>query len=795
MLMFPSRFFLKFITPFFLISFVSSAKMQDVLAVTAQNGIENIQKVPVSLTTIDSESASKLDVLLPSKPSNIITKTHPILEVIVVTAQKRTANIQEVPVSISAFDSQSLSSLGILLPSDIAQQTPNLQVSQPYGDAQPIFTLRGISMMDFNTNQSSPVGIYVDESPVEASFMQASQLFDIERAEVLHGPQGTLYGKNTTAGAINFTSRAPDFERNGRLNLSYGNNNNLRVSGAGETVFLDETLGLRTAFTYSDSDGFYKNHYEGAEDLREINNWAIRTSLRYKTDVIDAVLRLQTGKIQGNTAGIIAKGRGPGGYDVAGVFSGGAIEQRIDQNYDDFEGSEDKVGAYTTEADSINLTVKGVLTKNIDYTSVTAWSQGKALNENGDGSPVSILEIDWGSKIQQWTQDLRLTTNFEGDFNAIVGMFVSRDKMNVQNDLSFLLFTESLGVPFDPSLASSGFTVGQSYQQQRDSQAIYTHLTYNFTEFLEGFLGGRYTKDIGKLSNVYSWVGDYDTNYAYDLIVDQPTKRYDDDKVSGSMGLKYQLSDEVMIYGSYSQGYRSSAFNGGATFSTTELTIAEPETIEAYEIGIKSRWWDNRLQFNGALFHNDYKNQQLVNIVGPVRFLENAGSSYIDGAELEFRVLLSEDLSINMGIGLLDTEYDVLSLTNPATSLPVDLSGNQLPSSPSVNMNISVDYIAARGRWGEASMHLNSQYVSKQWFSAYNDDYGYQEIKADGYMQSNARFTWSSVDESYDVSLWIKNIEENNEPVYAINAQQTFMFDYYIMPMPRHYGLDVNWRF
>jgi iron complex outermembrane receptor protein len=795
MLVLPSRFSLKFVAVFLLLSFFSSAQEQDVLVVTKQNNVESIQELPVSLIATNSELASNLDVSLPSDPTNIVPKPYPVLEVIVVTAQKRSENIQKVPVSISAFDSQSLSSLDILLPSDIAQQTPNLQVSQPYGDAQPIFTLRGISMMDFNTNQSSPVGIYVDESPVEASFMQASHLFDIERAEVLRGPQGTLYGKNTTAGAINFTSRVPEFERNARLDLTYGNNNTLRVSGAGETVFLDETLGLRTAFTYSDSDGFYKNHYEGAEDLREINNWAVRTSLRYKTESIDATLSLQSGKVLGNTAGVIAKGRGPNGYDVAGFFSGGAIEQRIEQNYDDFEGSEDKVGAYRTETDSIRLTIKGALTKDIDYTSVTAWSKGKALNENGDGSPVSILEIDWGSQIEQWTQDLRLTTYFEGDLNAIVGVFFSHDKMKIQNDLSFLLFTESLGVPFDPSLNTSGFTVGQSYQQQRQSKAIYTHLTYDINESLEGFLGVRYTKDIGKLSNVYSWVGDYDANYAYDLIVDQPTKRYNDDKVSGSIGLNYQLSDELMLYGSYSQGYRSSAFNGGATFSTTELTVADPETVEAYEIGVKSRWWDNRLQFNGSLFHNNYKNQQLVNIVGAVRFLENAGSSYIDGAELEFRALLSEDLSVNIGIGLLDTEYDELSLTNPATSLPVDLSGNQLPSAPSVNMNIAVDYIAARGSWGEVSMHLNSQYVSKQWFSAYNDDYGYEEIKADGYMQSNARFTWSSADERYDVSLWVKNIEENNEPVYGINAQETFMFDYFIMPMPRQYGLDVSLQF
>ncbi|MEY8200874.1 MAG: TonB-dependent receptor [Colwellia sp.] len=718
-----------------------------------------------------------------------------VLEKIIVTAQKRIQNIQSVPVSITAFDSQSLSSLGVLLASDIASQTPNLQASQPYGDAQPIFTLRGISMLDFNTNQSSPVGIYVDESPVEASFMQASQLFDIERAEVLRGPQGTLYGKNTTAGAINFISRAPDFEPNGNVYLSYGTNNYLRVAGAIETVLLEDELGLRVAFTNSDSSGFYDNHYPGADDLQEIKNWAIRASLRYKTDFLDATLRLQSGERSGNATGIIAEGRGPGGYDVAGFFSGGAIPQRIDQGYDAFEGSEDKVGTYTTKTDSVGLTVNASLSQSIDFTSVTAWSQGKALNQNGDGSPVSILEIDWGSEIKQWTQDLRLTSHFDGDFNAIVGLFVSKDKMEINNDLAFLLFTESLGVTFDPSLATSGFTVGQGYQQQRDSKAIYSHLTYAFSESLEGFLGLRYTQDKGELSNVNSWVGDYDFNFVYDLIVDQPSRYYNDNKFSGSLGLKYQLTNDLMFYGSYSQGYRSSAFNGGATFSVTELTVAAPETVEVYEIGMKSRWWDDRLQLNGALFHNNYKNQQLVNIVGAVRFLENAGSSSIAGAELELRALLSDDLSINFGLGLLETEYDELSLTNPVTSLPVDLSGNQLPSAPRLNMSLALDYVVASGEWGQALLHINSQYVSKQWYSAYNDDYGYDGIKADAYLQSNGRLTYSSADDSYHVSLWIKNIEENNEPIYAINAQQTFMYDYYIMPMPRQFGVDVNWQF
>lgn len=717
------------------------------------------------------------------------------LETIEVVAQKRVENIQEVPLSVSAFDSKSLTNLAILLPSDIAQQTPNLQVSQPYGDAQPIFTLRGISMLDFNTNQSSPVGIYVDESPVESSFMQASQLFDVERAEVLRGPQGTLYGKNTTAGAISFITRAPEFERNGRLNLSYGNNNNLRVSGAGETVFLNDTLGLRTAFTYSESDGFYKNHHEGSEDLQEINNWALRTSLRYKTESIDAILRLQSGRNSGNAAGVRSEGRGPGGLDIAGVFSAGAIEQRINQDYNHFEGSEDKVGAYTTEADSIGLTVKARLSNSLDFTSVTAWSKGKALNENGDGSPVSIIEVDWGSDIEQWSQDVRLTTNFDGDFNAIVGMFASYDKMTIKNDLSFLLFTESLGVPFDASMATSGFNIGQSYHQQRDSQAIYSHFTYAFTDSLEGFLGLRYTKDKGELSNVHSWVGDYDFNHIFDLIVDQPTKRYDDDKVSGKIGLQYQLSDDLMIYSSYSEGYRSSAFNGGATFSVTELSVADPETVQVYEIGVKSRWWDNRLQLNGALFYSDYQDQQFVNVIGAVRFLENAGSSNIKGTEIELSVLPIDNLSINFGLGWLATEYDELSLTDPSTGLPVDLSGNRLPSAPKLNTNIAINYVFASGQWGMIEVSADSQYVSEQWFSPYNNGYSYSKIKANAHTQSNARITFKALDDSYDFSIWGKNIEGNDEPVYAINLQQTFLLDYYIAPLPFQYGIDFNWRF
>jgi iron complex outermembrane receptor protein len=227
----------------------------------------------------------------------------------------------------------------------------------------------------------------------------------------------------------------------------------------------------------------------------------------------------------------------------------------------------------------------------------------------------------------------------------------------------------------------------------------------------------------------------------------------------------------------------------------TELSVADPETVQVYEIGIKSRWWDNLLQLNGALFYSDYQDQQFVNVIGAVRFLENAGSSNIKGAEIELSVLPIDDLSINFGLGWLATEYDELSLTDPSTGLPVDLSGNRLPSAPKLNTNIAINYVFASGEWGMVELHADSQYVSKQWFSPYNNGYSYSKIKADAHTQSNARITFTAQDDSYDFSIWAKNIEGNDEPVYAINLQQTFLIDYYIAPLPFQYGIDFNWRF
>lgn len=716
------------------------------------------------------------------------------IEEVLITSQKRTENIQESPISVTAIQGDALKDMQMFRANDIAAQTPNMISTMPYGESQPIFSLRGLSMVDYNANQASPIGIYVDESTVGVSFMQALHLFDIDRIEVLRGPQGTLYGKNTTGGAINFISRAPTFKRNGYINIAFGDNNYQHIDAAGETTLTDE-FAIRAAATYSKSDGFFSNYYPEASDLSDTNNWAARISLRYQVDNFDAILRAQTGENKPRTTAVIAEGRGSNNYDIAGVMTGGVLPQRADNNYDAWEGSENKTEHYKSDTDSTSLTLKWDFGEH-SLTSISSWAEGSMLNANGDGSPNRIIEVDWSSDVTQISQDLRLTSQSNTSLSSIFGFYYAKDDMDAFNQFDFLLFTEDLGVPFTPDLLSSGFTTAQHYRQERNSQALYTHLTYDLGESTTIFGGLRYTQDKGKLTDVYSWFGDYNRNKVADLIPPgQQELRYDDDEFSGSIGAEHTYRTGLMLYSSYSRGYRSSALNGGAQFGVNEITKTNPEIVDAYELGLKSQWFDQSLQLNAAIFYNDYQDQQFLNVIGIQQFLVNAGESTIKGAEIEITALPTEKLALSIGVGYLNTKYDRLELANPYTGAPENLSGNELIAAPELNINLSIDYQLLQANIGTLNLHIDSHFIDDQWFSPYNEQLGYDQIHAEAHSETNLKLIFNSTNKNYRASFWVKNIEENDEPTYAINLQGGFNFDYYSMPLPRRYGFDFSYHF
>ncbi len=733
------------------------------------------------------------------------------IEEVVVTAQKRSESVQDIPVAISAFTAEGMDNMKMETANDIASGVPNLQVSSPYGETQPIFSIRGQSMSDYNTNQASPVGVYVDEAYIGANFLQGMALFDLERVEVLRGPQGTLYGKNTTGGAINFITRAPSLDgTSGDVSLTVGDYGREHIKGAVETEIIEGKLGVRAAYTYTKTDGHSDNKFPGADDLSSIDTWSGRITLRYEGDHVDATLRYASGENNGQSTAVINEGRipvpGVGNTDAIGAVLGQLPRQ---PGWDAWEVSQNRAEPFSTEFDSNTLTVNWDLG---DYTitSITSYIEGVSLNQTDiDGAPWKLLEIDYGASVEQFAQDFRIASNFDGPFNFIAGAYYATDEMEIENVFEMFHATGDLGLPFDlannfitnptPNATTTGFTSIQRYTQERDSVALYLHTTYDFTDDLSLTAGVRYTEDKGNGKDIHTQLADYDRNPVLDLIVPgsfaADDAEYDDSEFTGKLSLDYQLDEDSMVYASYSRGYRSSAFNGGAQFAANEVGIAAPEFVDAYEVGFKTQMLEGALQLNGAAFYYDYTDQQFVNVIGVQQFLQNGKSSSIKGFELELIARPTHALTVNAGIGYLSTEFEELTLSDTMNGGNIELDGNELFNAPELNFNLALDYVIADNSWGLFRISADTAFVSEQWFSAYNDDLNYDEVKSDDRWVSNAKLSWDSEDDKVGMAFWVKNIGDNDEPIYSINLQSGFGYDYYTVGLPRRMGVDFTYRF
>ena len=238
---------------------------------------------------------------------------------IIVTAQKRAQNLQDVPIAITAIDGNALGALQMNSGTEIARQTPNLSVSVLGNEDQPKFSIRGISQSEFNLNAASPTGVFYDEVFVRASFLGGAQLFDMDHIEVLRGPQGTLFGKETVGGAVSFITVAPQFSNGGFIDGEFGNNDYFQVQGAANAVLVDDHLAARVAFNVAKSDGFVKNLLPGGRDKSDLDKQAVRLSLKYKDDNgFVATLRVNHTRSSPEAVGTIVYGFLPGNTNAFG---------------------------------------------------------------------------------------------------------------------------------------------------------------------------------------------------------------------------------------------------------------------------------------------------------------------------------------------------------------------------------------------------------------------------------------------------------------------------------------------
>ncbi len=706
---------------------------------------------------------------------------------IVVTAQRRSQSLLDVPLAISAIGGDALANKGISNSASLATAVPNLQVSSPYGSTQPNFSLRGISVAnEFNANQASPVGVYIDDVYIAARTSHGMGLFDLDRVEVLRGPQGTLFGRNTTGGAINFITKGPQLKgTEGYLEGGYGNFDTYKIQGAVEATMVEDELGVRIAGNYEKGDGMFRNVFPGVRDRASTDTWQGRVSLRMKpgNGALDVKIRAYAGQNRGTEAAIH-----------------GLAEYRTGLDF--FEVNESRTGENQTDAWGIAANVALELSDAVTLTSITSYDGGKQnLEQSSDGAPIDLLNINWRSNFRQFSEEMRL--NYDSDSLKLVGgVFYGWDRIVTDN-------TFYIGSAIAPGVDGGFF---QHYAQTRKSYAAFLQGDYNLTDQLVLTLGARYTADRGSYDDgqAYLFAGTVD-GVPTPLATTVPcntapgTCAYDpaavfalkgrNNALTGRVALSYTFDNGLLAYASYNRGYRSGAFNGGSYTSSAGINYVDPERVNAYEVGFKGRVLDNKLTFSAAGFYYDYTNQQVQDLrAGPVNILVNAPKAQVYGAEIEASLRIIPSFQINASAGYLHATYKELTLQG------VNLSGNDLPFAPRWTAQAGFDWKVIDAGSDTVTFSPTINYFSRQYFSPFNEANAAgtgqinSELQQGGYAKVNANLSWQH--DNLLLRGWINNAFNRKVYAYGLDIRGAgFPYNFLVPAAPRTYGVTARISF
>ncbi len=752
----------------------------------------------------------------PSLAADTAAVADEALAEVIVTAERRSERAQDVPVAITAISSAELSARGVRQAADIVAAVPNLTVSSAYGDeAQPSFTLRGVTTNDFSQNQSSPIAMYVDEVYKSVGALQALQVYDLDRVEVLRGPQGTLYGKNATGGAISFYSKNPSLSSyDGYATLGVGNFDSRHVEAAVGGPIIDGVLGWRGAVLYEKRRGWVDSIVPGVKPLNGVDALAGRFSLLFQpSDTFFALLKLSASRSGGSPYGAHALNNDPnvtGFSGDIGWFQNGA-KYAIDKNI---------------RNDGASLKLEWQFAPHLTLTSVTGFDYGRWYEKSDDGGlPVYLDDPNtYFSSVNSLSQEVRISSHDTGALTWLAGAYYGRDAEHATVQFHFFDgFPGAFSLPSGQKLY--GFDEYNNFDQIRATKAAFVNATFAVTPTVTFRAGVRYTKDDLSVRNFYALEGGLlaapttllldDTTTLWTQTIGAVPATYaqfqtglqaqaarhpelgqSNSNVSAKAGVDWKPSDDVLTYFSFSQGYRGAAFNGQAYNSAEELTFAQPEKLNSYEIGVKSEWWEHRAVLNAAVFHYDYRNQQfldtfaLANGGGTGFHTVNAPKSRVDGAEVEFRAKVDADLSLGASIGILQSKYIDLFLHG------AQRDGNRLIGAPNFNAGANADWRFARLAIGDLHLNLNANYYSKQYYDALNTE----RTSQDGYALINGRIALlHSIEHQYEVAVWGKNLADKQYLVYGLPQKEPsdggLGFDYALVGEPRTYGLELTARF
>jgi iron complex outermembrane receptor protein len=720
---------------------------------------------------------------------------------IIVTAQKRAQNVQDVPIAVSVLNAEALLDSHVTDVMDLNALAPSLQIKTDDNAANPKIFIRGIGLNDFNPNTASAVALYTDGVYIGSPLAQMSQFFDLERIEVLRGPQGTLYGRNTTGGAINVISRRPTQSWEGDANFAAGSFGSMSFEGGVGGPIVDNLLALRVAAIYTVDDGYTTNRLTG-HDGNNADRGSVRASLLWTpSDNFEALFQARYARSQGGS--ILAYNRsllpatpeatGPDGFCAPGFYTSG---QCTDLGGYANTSSDLYAGDYHLEGRDNVETYGGsaIVTWDLgamSLVSVTGYDHADRDDvEDTDAGPTDILTARY--RARQWaaSEELRLQSNGDGPATWVLGLYYAHDDLWT-NSYYDVFRVANTGDPLDAAvLAAFGIGVfAWPFSQETDSYAAFGQLDYKLTSRLTGTIGLRYSGDDKGF--------DYQSLYSVqpDTAPDLPAfiDLHDSDtfsSLSGRLGLQYALGDDVNLYVSYNRGYKSGGFFGGQTVDPATLAPYDDEIVNAYEIGAKTELFDHALRANFAAFYYDYQDLQVYTlVVSPdppfltIQQFTNASNAAVYGAEAELFASPTDGLDLSLSAAYLEATYEDF------TSEGADYSGNTLPNAPEFSLTASAQYeLPAFG--GTARAQGDVSYRSKIFYDTRN----VERLSDPERTFVNARLGWTTPAEHLEFGIFGRNVfdETNISDIIPIEG---LGFDLFSMGPPRSVGVFARFNY
>lgn len=724
-------------------------------------------------------------IMLASVASGPLYAEAPVLEELVVTAQKREENLQDVSVSITAFGGNSIRDFGWSNSEDVAAQTPGLIGTSFSGDSSiTVYSLRGVGQNDFADHQEAPTAMYVDGVYVGYTGAAGVQMFDVDRVEVLRGPQGTLFGRNATGGLVHLISKQPTEEFEAYADVTVGSFNQVRLEGAVGGAVSDSLL-ARLSILSDDADGYFRNTL--GRDTRERDFTSARLQLDFKpSDNAEVDITLwsnETDKAAGGTydfrTSFVTLGDSP--TDFAGT---------PDESPEPNEGAVAILGFIDKEAYGGDLTVS-VDFENFTLTSITGYGDYEKSYQESEGTstPTSSFFYRSSQDSTQFSQEIRLN----GD----------TDSMRWQTGLYYLnLDGDFIGNEDFPSFGGAAIN---DYTVETESWSVFAQVEYDFTDDLTLIAGLRWVTDEKDLrldptcepsvlipENTALLPG-FPLNDCSVFTSGDPAapiiaelgrtinQTRDDDEIAANIRLNYKVSEEVLLYAGYSRGVKGGGFTVPVDGFLTESELSyDPEILHSYEVGVKSTLLDGRLRLNASAFYYDYTDYQAFIFVGLTSQVLNRDAE-IKGGEIELTAIPSDGWEVQLGLSLLDATV---------SDIPGFAGDQDMIAAPDVTANFMVKR-AWETDLGEFALQVDGIYVDEQQYNTNNSDL----TLGDSYELFNARASYTSNDGRWEVAAFVRNLADEEFITYRFDLAAFFGNSLLVYGPPRWAGLQAryNW--